>query len=197
MMKRFLLVSALTCASIGAAASTATASQSLLVTGAGASKASGQVVVHARATQPLVGSGVPGVLPPSQSVPVVGFLRAPDARSPGGAGSFNFNGRVTCVVDWLGPAAAAASGTLDTPLVSNGVTYAGFTLTVRDFGTVEYIEVWPNRLSDPFFGSMCGIEFFFIYPGGFFDPELDQLRQTLLVERGHFIIHGPFNSADR
>jgi hypothetical protein len=58
----------------------------------------------------------------------------------------------------------------------------------------QYIEVWPNRLSDPdwFYASPCGVPYLISYPGGFFDPELEQLRQTLLGERGHFVINGPF-----
>src|SRR5215217_3934815 len=104
MMKKFLLVGALMCAMIGVAASAATASIPLRVTGAGASTTSGQVVVNARATGPTAGPFFP-------VAPAVGFLRAPDSYFG------NLSGRVTCMSVWLPGFAVSVSGTLDTPLV--------------------------------------------------------------------------------
>jgi hypothetical protein len=127
MMKKFLLVSAVMGAGHGVAASAAMARTPLLVTGAGASTTSGQVVVSARATGPTLGS-LPSV------APATGFLRAPGVSPQIStiSGTVNLSGRVTCIGVRLQDA-VAVSGTLDTPIVSaGGFVWRNFTLLINN-----------------------------------------------------------------
>src|SRR5215208_3342480 len=85
MMKKLLLVSAVMCALVGVAASPAAARTSVFVAGTGASAVSGQVVVGAIATGPLVDGPFGAV------APAVGFVRTTNS-------SFgDLSGTVTCI----------------------------------------------------------------------------------------------------
>lgn len=174
-MKKFQLVSAITCVVVGIAASAATAGVPLMVTGAGASSGSGQVVVNARATGPATGEFFP-------VAPAVGFLRAPEV--PGFPdGTHDLSGKVTCIGLWPGVHAVAVSGDLATPVVQNGVVYPNFTLLVWASATGRNaIQVWADRLLP---SSSCGTDLFF--SAGQEDPEVVALSRLL---RGHFNIMG-------
>ncbi len=146
-MKRLLLVAAVVCGSL-AAAGTAGAMPSLLVTGAGASTTSGHVVVTARATGPAEGSFIP-------VAPATGFVRV--------LGSFfgDLSGSVTCI-GVGGPNAAIVSGNLDTPVVSGGFTYRNFSLLVvsRNPQIQSWISFFPDNLTGL---GPCGTSLFFAF----------------------------------
>jgi hypothetical protein len=172
-MKKFQLVSAITCAVVGIAASAATAGTPLMVTGAGSSSGYGHVVVNARATGPATGEFFP-------VAPAVGFLRAPEV--PGFPdGTRDLSGKVTCIGLWPGVDAVAVSGNLGTPVVQNGLVYPNFTFLLWSSATGRNaIQVWADRLL-PF--SPCGTDLFF--SAGQEDPEVIALSRLL---QGHFNI---------
>jgi hypothetical protein len=167
MMKKFLLVSAIVCALVGTTASPAAARTSVFVTGAGASAVSGQVVVHAIATGPLVDGPFGAV------APAVGFVRTP------GSSFDDLSGTVTCIGIAQGGRAAIVSGNLATPFVSGGFTYPNFSLIVSAGATVPWIEIFPDNLDGDGLGP-CGTSLFF----SFFIPLLPEDE----LVRGHFAI---------
>lgn len=147
MMKKFLLVSAVMCALVGVAASPAAARTSVFVAGTGASAVSGQVVVGAIATGPLVDG------PFGEVAPAVGFVRTAGSSFFG-----DLSGTVTCIGIEQGGRAAIVSGNLATPYVSGGFTYANFSLIVSAGATVPWIEIFPDNLDGL---GPCGTSLFF------------------------------------
>jgi hypothetical protein len=147
MMKKFLLVSALMCAIVGVAASMAVAGNPV-VAGAGFSPNLGHIVLNARATEPMVGSG-------SQDLAATGFLRARNV--PTSTGSADLSGTVTCIGVWLPGFAVAVSGTLNTP------DRATFSLLIwRAFGDKPWLAFFPGvPIPGPAAGT-CGIQLFFL-----------------------------------
>jgi hypothetical protein len=120
----------------------------LLVTGAGASTTSGQVVVNARATGAAVGPFIP-------VAPAAGFVHVR------GSAYGDLSGSVTCI-GVAGPNAAIVSGNLSTPFVSGGFTYPNFSLLVVSPNPQirSWIEFGPNVLS----GALpCGTSLFFTF----------------------------------
>jgi hypothetical protein len=142
-----VLVGAAICACL-LAPSVAKAAPSLLVTGAGASSVSGQVVVNARATGPAVGSFVP-------VAPATGFIQVR------GSSYGDLGGTVTCI-GLAGPNAAIVSGNLSTPVVSGGFTYPNFSLLVVSPNPQirSWISFFPDNLSGLF---PCGTSLFFTF----------------------------------
>lgn len=180
-MKKFLLVSALMCVIVGTAASTAT-STPLLVSGAGASAVSGEVVLNARATGP----GTPPLFP---VYPAVGFLRAPAVVpyfGPSGvSGTVDLSGRVTCIGVWTGLRAVSVSGTLNTPIFAPGGIVHNFTVLLVGSSQAGRgsIQAWALGQLSPF--DPCGTLLFFSA-----GQELADVRANSLVSQGHFNIMG-------
>jgi hypothetical protein len=151
-MKKFLLLSALVCAIVGVAASAALGAP-LLVTGAGFSAQSGQLVVNARGIGPTPQWSF-------ESTPAVGFLRAP-AVPAYPSGTLDLSGRVTCIAGWL-PNAVAVSGTLDTPLVYGDFTTRNFSLLIQGSGRAPWLWVTPSILGPSTGAGPCGMTLFFL-----------------------------------
>jgi hypothetical protein len=164
-MRRLLLLAAVVCGSL-VAAGTSNATPSLLVAGAGASTASGHVVINARAIGPATGS------PPV--FPAVGFLRARNSRFG------DLSGSVTCI-GLFTPSAVIVSGHLDTPVVSGGFTFPDFSLIVFSGGndSPDWIRLFVGDLSSvP--NAPCAESLFFL-------AGLPDLPNDHLVN-GHFQI---------
>jgi hypothetical protein len=173
-MKKLLLLSALMCAIVSVAASAA-ASAPLLVTGAGFSAQSGQIVVHARG----IGSTPPGFFDIN---PAVGFLRASDVRGFA-SGILDLSGRVTCIsVEANG---VTVSGTLDTPLLAGDVTSPNFSLLIAGSGSTPWIWVTPSILGPSTGAGPCGATLWFLA-----GLETTYLLPEYHVTRGHIIIAG-------
>jgi hypothetical protein len=145
-MKKILVMASI-CACL-LAPSGAKATPSLLVTGAGASNTSGNVLINARATGNAVGSFIP-------VAPATGLIRV--------RGSFygDLNGSVTCI-GVAGPNAAIVSGNLSTPFVSGGFTFPNFSLLVVSPNPQirSWINFLPDNLSTLF---PCGTSLFFAF----------------------------------
>jgi len=173
-MKKFLLLSALMCAIICVAASAA-ASVPLLVTGAGFSAQSGQIIVHARG----IGPTPQGFF---ETTPAVGFLRAPDVRGFE-SGSLDLSGRVTCIsVEANG---VAVSGNLDRPLFAGDVTLPNFTLLIAGSGSTPWIWVTPSILGPSTGAGPCGATLWFLA-----GLETTFLLPEYHLTRGHISIAG-------
>jgi hypothetical protein len=171
MIKRFAVLTVVAGSFLAAAAS-AGADQPLLVTGAGASATSGHVVVHARATGPATGTGIP-------VAPADGFLRTR------GSSAGDLTGSVTCI-GVLFPGRAIVSGTLDTPVVSGGFTFPHFSLIVGDGGEGDsWIALFVTNLAGLGGVDSCGTSLFF--SAGLLEPET---FPQLVVSRGDFQILG-------
>ena len=153
-MRKRLLLSALVCV-IGGVATSVAAAGNPVIAGAGFSAISGKLVLNARATEPIVGSGIPGVAPPSQDLSATGFLRAPAV--PVGTGTLDLSGSVTCIGVWLPGFAVAVSGTLNKPLVNSfdGSPVPNFTLLIWRFGSKPWVWLTAGNLPSPAAGT-CG-----------------------------------------
>jgi hypothetical protein len=144
-MKKVLVAAACACF---LAPSVAKAAPSLLVTGAGASATSGQVVINAHATGPIAGPFIP-------VAPATGFIRV--------RGSFygDVTGSVTCI-GLADPNAAIVSGTLSTPFVSGGFSYPNFSFLVATATPQHpsWITLFADDIGVGFLGP-CGNSLFF------------------------------------
>jgi hypothetical protein len=171
-MMRFF-VTTLAVASVLVVAAPAGADPPLIVTGAGASATSGHVVVHARATGPATGTGIP-VWPAEGSIRVRGSSWG------------DLTGSVSCV-GLLFQGRAIVSGTLDTPIVSGGFTFPNFSLVVDDGGAGpgSWIGLFITNLA--FLGGPeeCGASLFFSA-----SLTLPEALPNILVTKGDFHILG-------
>jgi len=174
MMKKFLLLGALVCTIVGVTASAAV-SAPLLVTGAGFSAQSGQIVVYAGGTGPTPQGFF-------DTTPAVGFLRAPDVRGFA-SGILDLSGRVTCISAEAN--GVTVSGTLDTPLLAGDLTFPNFSLLIAGSGSKPWIWVTPTFLGPSTGAGPCGATLWFLA-----GLETTFLLPEYHLTRGHIIMIG-------
>jgi hypothetical protein len=111
----------------------------------------------------------------------VGFLRAP-AVPAFPTGTRDLSGTVTCIGVET-PFQIAVSGTLDTPLVADNVTFPDFTVLINTgVGSTPWIWILPSIVPGPA-GGPCGVTLFFLagLPETYLLPGFHLTRGQLVI----------------